>query len=79
MIDVTLNEPRVAPSGPDVIKKGNRYDSYGINLNHNLLNGPLETLPNFVKMTLLNPNALSMLDLSFNLFNEIPMVKQCCS
>jgi len=40
-----------------------------------MLSGSLETFPNFVRMTLVNPNALSTLDLSFNTFTEIPIVR----
>jgi len=40
-----------------------------------MLSGPLETFPNFVRMTLVNPNALSTLDLSFNTFTQIPIVR----
>ena len=63
-------------SGPKLIKEGDRYHSYGINLNHNALNGPLETLPDFVRTILIDPNALSTLDLSFNVFTEIPAVRE---
>ncbi len=59
-----------------MIKEGNQYYSHGINLNHNILSGPLETLPNLVRMTLVDPNALSTLDLSFNNFTEIPSVRK---
>ncbi len=58
------------------MKEGDRYRSYGINLNHNMLNGALQTLPDFVRRTLIDPNALSSLDLSFNVFTEIPMVRK---
>jgi len=58
------------------VKEGDRYRSYGINLNHNMLNGALQTLPDFVRRTLIDPNALSSLDLSFNVFTEIPMVRK---
>jgi hypothetical protein len=74
-LDVVSAEPRVAPGAPKVIKEGDRYHSYGINLNHNMLKGSLETLPNFIRITLLNPDALSTLDLSFNTFAEIPIVR----
>ncbi|CAF1106674.1 unnamed protein product [Rotaria sp. Silwood1] len=66
-------EPRVVPGATNVIKEGYRYHSYGINLNHNNLNGSLDTLPNFVQMTFINPHAFSIIDLSFNLFTEIPI------
>ena len=69
-------EPRILTTGPKLIKEGDRYNSYGINLNHNALHGPLETFPEFVRSTLVNPDALSTLDLSFNLFTEIPMVSE---
>jgi len=59
-----------------VIKEGDRYYSHGINLNHNMLSGSLETFPNFVRMILVNPNTLSTLDLSFNTFTEIPSVRK---
>ncbi|CAF4390703.1 unnamed protein product, partial [Rotaria sp. Silwood2] len=65
--------PRLAPDAPNVIKEGYRYHSYGINFNHNNLKGSLDTLPNFVQMIFINPNAFSILDLSFNLFTEIPI------
>ncbi|CAF0951409.1 unnamed protein product [Adineta ricciae] len=67
-------EPRILTTGPKLTKEGDRYNSYGINLNHNALHGPLETFPEFVRSILVNPDALSTLDLSFNLFTEIPMV-----
>ncbi|CAF0826712.1 unnamed protein product [Adineta steineri] len=67
-------EPRAPQNGPKLVKQGDRYNSYGINLNHNTLNGPLETLPDFLRTILVNPNALSTLDLSFNVFTEIPIV-----
>ncbi|CAF1002809.1 unnamed protein product [Adineta steineri] len=66
-------EPRAPQNGPKLVKQGDRYNSYGINLNHNTLNGPLETLPDFLRTILVNPNALSTLDLSFNVFTEIPI------
>jgi hypothetical protein len=71
-----VTEPRVAAGGPKLIKVGDRYRSYGINLNHNMLNGALETLPDFMRTTLVDPNALSTLDLSFNVFTEIPIVRK---
>ncbi|CAF2524886.1 unnamed protein product [Rotaria sp. Silwood2] len=71
--DAVSGEPRVASGAPNVIKEGDRYHSYGINLNHNKLNGSLETLPNFIRKTFINPNALSIIDLSFNTFTEIPI------
>jgi hypothetical protein len=74
LLDAFSARPRVADDAPDVIKEGNRYYSHGINLNHNMLNGPLENLPSLVQMTLIDPNALSTLDLSFNNFTEIPSV-----
>jgi hypothetical protein len=74
-LDAVLAKPRVASGAPDVIKEGDRYHSYGINLNHNMLSGPLETFPDFVRTILINPNALSTLDLSFNTFTEIPLVR----
>ncbi len=70
-----LLSPRVAPGAPEPIKEGDRYHSYGINLNHNMLSGPLEAFPTFVRMTLVDPNALSTLDLSFNTFTGIPSVR----
>ena len=73
--DAVSNKPRVAPGAPDLIREGDQYHSYGINLNHNMLHGPLPTFPNFVRMTLIDPNALSILDLSFNTFTEIPSVR----
>ena len=69
-------EPRVAVSGPKLIKEGDQYHSYGINLNHNMLTGALNTLPDFVHRTLIYPEALSTLDLSFNVFSEIPIVSR---
>ena len=45
-----------------------------MNFNHNMLSGPLETLPSLVRMILVQPEALSALDLSFNMFTEIPAV-----
>jgi len=75
LIDALI-EPRVAPSGPKLIKEGDRYRSYGINLNHNALNGSLETLPSLIRTILVDPNALSTLDLSFNEFTEIPIVSE---
>ena len=39
-----------------------------------MLTGALETLPDFIRKTLIHPNALSTLDLSFNVFTEIPTV-----
>jgi hypothetical protein len=74
IIDAVSAEPRVASGAPNVVKEGDRYHSHGINLNHNMLSGPLETLPNFIRMTLVDPDALSTLDLSFNTFGEIPAV-----
>ncbi|CAF1227496.1 unnamed protein product [Rotaria sp. Silwood1] len=71
--DAVLTQPRVASGAPNVIKEGNQYHSYGINLNHNKLNGSLETLPNFIRKIFINPNALSIIDLSFNTFTEIPI------
>ena len=73
-LDATSVEPRVATGMPDVIRERDRYHSYGIYLNHNLLSGPLEDLPAFIRTTLLHPNALSILDLSFNKFTEVPSV-----
>ncbi|CAF1288153.1 unnamed protein product [Rotaria sordida] len=72
--EAVSTEPRVTSGAPNIIKKGYRYNAYGINLNHNNLKGSLDTLPIFVQMTFINPNALSILDLSFNLFTEIPIV-----
>lgn len=69
-------EPRVPLGGPKLIKGGDRYHSYGINLNHNMLTGRLETLPDFIRATLIDPNALTTLDLSFNVFTEIPTVRK---
>jgi hypothetical protein len=40
-----------------------------------MLTGALETLPEFIQTTLFDPNALSTLDLSFNVFTEIPIVR----
>lgn len=57
-----------------MIKEGDRYHSYAVNLNHNMLTGALETLPDFIRKTLIQPDALSTLDLSFNVFTEIPTV-----
>ncbi|CAF1205748.1 unnamed protein product [Rotaria sordida] len=71
--DAVSFEPRVAPGAPNVIKVDNRYHSYGINLNHNKLNGSLETLPNLIRKIFINPNALAIIDLSFNAFTEIPI------
>ncbi|CAF3372322.1 unnamed protein product [Rotaria socialis] len=72
--------PRVLSGGPQVVKEGNQYYSYGINLNHNKLNGPLETLPKFVREIFINPDALSVIDLSCNQFTEVPMaIKQFIS
>lgn len=68
-------EPREALGGPKLIKEGDRFHSHGINFNHNMLTGPMESLPNFVRMTLMDPNALTSLDLSFNVFTEIPKVR----
>ncbi|CAF1087929.1 unnamed protein product [Rotaria sp. Silwood1] len=73
-LEDAVAEPRVVPGGPKLIKQGDRYHSHGINLNHNSLNGPLETFPEFIRTTLVDPNALSTLDLSFNEFAEIPTV-----
>ena len=70
-----VTEPRVATSGPKLVKEGDRYHSHGVNLNHNMLTGALETLPDFIRITLVDPNALSTLDLSFNVFTEIPTVR----
>lgn len=67
-------EPRVPTNGPKLIKEGDRYHSYAVNLNHNMLTGALETLPDFIRRTLIDPNNLSILDLSFNVFTEIPTV-----
>jgi hypothetical protein len=39
-----------------------------------MLSGSLEDLPSLIRMTLVDPNALSTLDLSFNTFTEIPLV-----
>ena len=72
--DATSAEPRVAAGMPEVIRERNRYHSYGVYLNHNLLSGPLEDLPAFIRTTLLHPTALAILDLSFNKFTEIPSV-----
>lgn len=69
-------EPRLPSNGPKLIKDGDRYHSHGINLNHNALHGPLEAFPDFVRGILVNPNALSSLDLSFNVFTEIPAVRE---
>ena len=74
-VDAVAMEPREALCGPKLVKEGDRFHSHGINLNHNMLTGPMETLPNFVRMTLLDPNALTTLDLSFNVFSEIPKVR----
>jgi hypothetical protein len=41
-----------------------------------MLNGHLEKLPDFIRTTLVDPNALSTLDLSFNVFTEIPSVRK---
>jgi hypothetical protein len=41
-----------------------------------MLTGRLETLPDFVRSTIVDPNALSTLDLSFNVFTEIPSVRK---
>jgi len=41
-----------------------------------MLNGALETLPDFIRTTLLFPHALASLDLSFNVFTEIPIVSE---
>jgi len=41
-----------------------------------MLTGALETLPDFIQTTLLFPYALSSLDLSFNVFTEIPTVRK---
>jgi hypothetical protein len=41
-----------------------------------MLNGALETLPDFIRTTLLFPHALASLDLSFNVFTEIPTVRK---
>jgi hypothetical protein len=70
-----VSEPRAPTSGPKLIKEGDRYRSYGVNLNHNMLTGALPTLPDFIRATLVDPNALSTLDLSFNVFSEIPIVR----
>ena len=67
-------DPRVTPGAPNVVKEADRYRSHAINLNHNMLHGPLETFPEFVRKTLIDPNALTSLDLSFNVFTEIPKV-----
>ncbi|CAF0947927.1 unnamed protein product [Rotaria sordida] len=73
-LEDVVTEPRVVPGGSKLIKQGDRYLSHGINLNHNALSGPLETLPDFVRTILVDPNILSTLDLSFNEFTEIPTV-----
>ncbi|CAF4436972.1 unnamed protein product, partial [Rotaria magnacalcarata] len=44
-LDAVSTRPRVLSGGPQVVREGNQYYSYGINLNHNKLHGPLETLP----------------------------------
>jgi hypothetical protein len=41
-----------------------------------MLTGALPTLPDFIRTTLIDPNALSTLDLSFNVFTEIPIVRK---
>lgn len=67
-------EPRVAAGAPKLIQVGDKYQSYSINLNHNMLTGPLDMLPSFVQKTMIFPDALTSLDLSFNVFTEIPKV-----
>lgn len=56
-------------------KENDRYYSYGMNLNHNLLKDSLENFPKFIQTILVNPDTLSMIDLSFNQFTEIPSVR----
>ncbi|CAF1388422.1 unnamed protein product, partial [Didymodactylos carnosus] len=65
-------EPRVASHAPLLVKEGEQYLSTGINLNHNMLSGNLETFPELVNLLLVDPNMLQSLDLSFNMFNEVP-------
>ena len=74
ILDALAMEPRVNPGGSKLIRVGDRYQSLSINLNHNMLNSSLEILPSFVQKTLLFPDALTSLDLSFNVFTEIPKV-----
>jgi hypothetical protein len=71
-----VSEPRAPLSGPKLVKEGDRYHSYGVNLNHNMLTGALQTLPDFIRATLVDPNALSILYISFNVFTEIPLVRK---
>ena len=73
-IDAIFTEPRAASETSEPVKEGNRYYSYALNFNHNMLTGPLESLPSLVRMILVQPEALSTLDLSFNMFTEIPAV-----
>lgn len=68
-------EPRVAAGTHKPIQVGDRYQSYSINLNHNMLTGPLETFPSLLQKILIMPEALTSLDLSFNVFTEIPKVQ----
>ena len=75
---MNVSEPRLTSGGPKLIREDDRYHSHGINLNHNSLHGRLETLPNFVRMTIFDPQALATLDLSFNIFSEIPAVGGQC-
>ena len=65
-------EPRIASGAPKLIQVGDKYQSQSINLNHNMLTGPLDMLPSIVQKILIFPEALTSLDLSFNVFTEIP-------
>ncbi|CAF2038248.1 unnamed protein product [Rotaria magnacalcarata] len=73
-LEDAVAEPRVSTGGSKLVMEGDRYHSYGINLNHNALSGPMDTFPEFLQKTLMNPFALSSLDLSFNEFTDIPTI-----
>lgn len=72
--DIYSYEPRICSAASKLEKEDGHYKSQAINLNHNMLSGPLETLPDFVRKVIFDPNMLTSLDLSFNMFNEIPKV-----
>jgi hypothetical protein len=73
-IDAVAMEPRVTSMTQKLFKEGDQYRTHAINFNHNMLNGSLITLSTVVQSILVDPNLLTSLDLSFNVFTEIPTV-----